>query len=84
MDIQIKDTVTLSDDKEYVVLSKVEYEGKTYYCIADLNDEKNVRVCEERKFYLVDVENIPLKQKLLPLFANEAKKELEKMKNNRK
>ena len=82
MNIEIKDTITLSDDKEYVVVSKVKHENKTYYFILDINDEDNIRICVENKFYLVDVSDEKLKNTLLPLFMQQAKEELEKMQNN--
>ena len=82
MNIDIKDTITLSDDKEYVVVSKVKHENKTYYFILDINDKDNIRICVEKKFYLVDVSDEKLKNTLLPLFMQQAKEELEKMQNN--
>lgn len=82
MNIEIKDTITLSDNKEYVVVSKVKHENNTYYFIIDVADDKNFRFCVEKKFYLVDVSDEKLKNTLLPLFMQQAKEELEKMQNN--
>ena len=36
--LNIKDIVTLSDDNQYQVISKTEYEGLIYYYIVDIND----------------------------------------------
>ena len=38
MNIEIKDVVTLDDNNEYVVASKTNYEGKTYYMSNQFKD----------------------------------------------
>ena len=37
MIINIKDTLTLDDNNEYVVISKINYESKNYYYLLDKN-----------------------------------------------
>ena len=66
MTINIKDTLTLDDNNEYVVISKVNYESKNYYYLLDKNNEE-----------LVEIEDKKLTTKLLPLFVEVAKKEID-------
>jgi len=75
MDIDIKDLVTLDDDNEYAVASKVKYEGKNYYYLVDINNVTNIMFCYEDKDELVELEDKELTTNLLPLFL-EASKDL--------
>ena len=43
--MNISDIVTLSDKNKYVVASKAMHEGKSYYCLVDLNNNKNIKYC---------------------------------------
>lgn len=76
MNIDIKDVITLDDSKSYVVVSKVLYEGKTYYYIIDKGNMKNIKFLYEDNNELVEFNNKELLTKLLPLFFNEVKDEL--------
>ena len=38
MQIDIKDVLTLEDDSDYVVVSKIDYEGITYLYLVSLSD----------------------------------------------
>jgi len=70
MCIDIKDTITLSDDNSYVVVSKVNYKDNTYYYLIDKNNNENLKFCVEKtesKSFL-EVEDANLIQQLLPLF----------------
>jgi len=75
MNIDIKDVVTLDDDNEYAVASKVNYEGKNYYYLVDINNVTNIMFCYEDKDELVELEDKELTTNLLPLFL-EASKDL--------
>ena len=66
--IQIKDVVTLSDKNEYLVVSKVDHEYRTYYYIVDINDNSNVLFLYENGEKLTEVEEPELVSKLLPMF----------------
>lgn len=76
MIINIKDTLTLDDNNEYVVISKINYESKNYYYLLDKNNKENFKFCYEDKEELVEVEDKQLATKLLPLFVEAAKKEI--------
>ena len=76
MTINIKDTLTLDDNNEYVVISKVNYESKNYYYLLDKNNEENIKFCYEDNEELVEIEDKNLTTKLLPLFVEAAKKEI--------
>ena len=45
MTINIKDILTLSDNNDYIVISKVDYNNKTYYYLLDKNDSGNILFC---------------------------------------
>jgi len=70
MTINIKDTLTLDDNNEYVVISKI-----NYYYILDKNNKENVKFCYEHNGELVITEDKELITKLLPIFVEVAKKE---------
>jgi hypothetical protein len=75
MNIDIKETITLSDKKEYVVISKAIYQDKTYYYIIDIADNKNIKFCEEvsSNNSLIVVKDKELLKNLLPLFFDNIK-----------
>ena len=81
MTINIKDTLTLDDNNEYVVISKINYENKNYYYLLDKNNEKNIKFCYEDNEELVEIEDKKLTTKLLPLFVEVAKKEINSFMN---
>ena len=75
MTINIKDTLILDDDNEYVVISKIQYENIKYYYLLDKNNIKE-KFCYQDKDELVELTDKDLTTKLLPLFVEEAKKEM--------
>lgn len=77
MIINIKDVLTLDDDNEYVVVSKVNYDNKDYFYLLDKNDATNVKFCYYDNDELVEINNSDLIVKLLPLFVETSKKEIE-------
>ena len=76
MTINIKDTLTLDDNNEYVVISKINYDNKNYYYLLDKNNNDNVKFCYEDNDELVEIEDKELTTKLLPLFVEAAEKEI--------
>lgn len=73
--IDIKDVLTLDDKNDYVVISKIIYENKTYYYLVDNNDNSNLKFCYEKNDSLVELEDKELTTKLLPLFLKNIEKE---------
>ncbi len=74
---EIKDTLELDDDNEYVVVSKVNYQGKFYYYLVDIKNNGNLKFCYEDGEELVELADKVLTTKLLPLFLEAAKDELD-------
>ena len=77
MVINIKDTLTLDDDNEYVVVSKTNYKDKTYYYLLDKNNNKNFMFCYENGEELVESIDKELNAELIPLFLEAGAKELD-------
>ena len=76
MNIDTKDTITLNDNNEYVVISKINYQDSIYYYLIDLNNNENVKFCAESKSKestLIDIEDQTLIQSLLPMFLETSK-----------
>lgn len=76
MIINIKDTLTLDDNNEYVVISKINHENKNYYYLLDRKNLKNVKFCYEDNEELVEIIDKNLITKLLPLFVEASQKEI--------
>lgn len=74
MTIKIKDTLTLDDNNEYVVISKTNYDNRNYYYLLDKNNNDNMKFCYEDNEELVELDDKELATKLLPLFLEAAKK----------
>lgn len=74
--IDIKDTITLSDKNEYVVVSKINYNDKVYYYLIDKNDSGNIMFCYQDNNQMVELTDKDLIVKLLPLFLEASKNEL--------
>ena len=77
MIINIKDTLTLDDNNEYVVISKIKYYNKNYYYLLDKNNNDNLKFCYEDNDELVEIDDRDLVAKLLPLFVEVAQKEID-------
>lgn len=71
--IDIRDILTLDDNNEYVVVSKILYADKTYYYLVDKNNNENLKFCYENEDNLVELNDKVLVTKLLPLFLDAAK-----------
>ena len=77
MIINIKDTLTLDDNNEYVVISKIKYYNKNYYYLLDKNNNDNLKFFYEDNDELVEIDDRDLVAKLLPLFVEVAQKEID-------
>ena len=75
MTINIKDTLMLDDNNEYVVVSKAFYNDKDYYYLTDKKNFNNIKICYQNADYLVESNDKEVNTKLLPLFLMDAKKE---------
>ena len=86
MKIDIKDTLNLSDNNEYVVASKVVYNNDIYYYLVDINQHSNIKFCKEKRkdndIQVVELEDKKLIQVLLPLFFEASKYLLEELAQN--
>ena len=73
--VDMTNIVTLSDDIQYVVVSKAEYEGKIYYYFVDIRDNKNIKFLYEDGDELVevDIDDDELMKNLMPLFVEKIK-----------
>lgn len=71
--MEIKDIVTLSDQNEYQVVSKTEYEGIIYYYLVDINEISNIKFLYENGDRLTEVDDPELVKLLLPKFFYEIK-----------
>jgi len=71
--MNIKDLVTLSDDNEYQVISKTNYEGLVYYYLVDMNDISNIKFLYENGDKLTEVDDPDLINRLLPRLLEEIK-----------
>ena len=74
MIINITDVLTLSDNNEYVVVSKTNYENIEYYYLIDKNNDANVKFCYLDNDELVELDDNELTTKLIPFFVKEMDK----------
>lgn len=75
MDIDIKDRITLDGKSEYLVVSKINYEGKIFYLLLNVSNYKDIKICFEKKEKfntLVESEDSEFNKKLMPLFMKTA------------
>ncbi len=80
MNFEVKSTVTLSDDKKYMVMSKVEYNGTKYLFLINIDDDKDYKFCnlnnENKLFQIKDEELI---HTIAPLLYKNLLEEIEKV-----
>ena len=74
--INIKDSLILDDDNEYVVVSKIKYDNKEFYYILDKFNNDNFKICYQDNDELIEIGDEILIKKLLPLFFEIVKKEV--------
>lgn len=80
MNIDISNIITLDDKNKYIVLSKINFENKTYYYLIDINNNTNIMICYEDKNELVMLNNSETVKKIMPLFLKSLRNELNKLK----
>jgi hypothetical protein len=77
MQIEQGNAVTLSDNVEYIVLSKVAYNNKNYLYLASLEKAPKMRICcektEDSTIILDDVKDVELIKHLVLLFSKDIK-----------
>lgn len=80
--MDIKDIITLSDNNKYVIVSKANYENKTYYYLAMIDEEtnkvKDLNIYYEDDGDFVEEDNGKIIENLLPLFYEYAENNLPK------
>lgn len=82
MDINIKDILTLNDNNEYIVVSKINYENRNYYYLLNKNNYNNKKFCYEEKNELVEITDQAFIIKLLPLLLNPMLNEIKNIEEN--
>ena len=75
--INVKDTLVLDDNNEYVVVSKLNYENREYFYLVDINENRNLKFCYLNGDKLVELENKELIKKLLPMFLKKCRNDFE-------
>ena len=73
MNINKKDRVTLDDEIDYAVVSKVDYQEETYFCFGDTKGD-NFKILKLNKINdkLIPITEPNLIQILLPLFLKDS------------
>ena len=58
--MEITDILTLSDNNEYMIVSKANYDYKIYLCLVDIKDNKNIKFCylDNDEVVIVKKENL--------------------------
>ncbi len=80
--MEITDILTLSDNNEYIIASKAEYEYKIYLCLVDINNNKNVKFCYLDNDEVVIVKKENLSNVLVLKLLSEMTKTFKKLKDN--
>lgn len=70
MKINIQDIITLDDNNEYVVVSKVCINDRQYICIIDIHNHSRIKYAEIKKDYIsmIKENEKELLNILIPLF----------------
>lgn len=76
--IDIKDVLTLEDDKKYVVVSKIDYENKVYFYLVGVEEITDVKFGYLDNDEFVEINDKELVTKLLPHFYKDVKNNLPK------
>lgn len=76
--IDVKDVLTLEDDKKYVVVSKIDYENKVYFYLVGVEEITDVKFGYLDNDEFVEINDKELVTKLLPHFYKDVKKNLPK------
>lgn len=76
--IDVKDVLTLEDDKKYVVVSKIDYENKVYFYLVGVEEITDVKFGYLDNDEFVEINDKELVTKLLPHFYKDVKNNLPK------
>lgn len=76
--IDVKDVLTLEDDKKYVAVSKIDYENKVYFYLVGVEEITDVKFGYIDNDEFVEINDKELVTKLLPHFYKDVKKNLPK------
>ena len=76
--IDVKDVLTLEDDKKYVVVSKIDYENKVFFYLVGVEEITDVKFGYIDNDEFVEINDKELVTKLLPHFYKDVKKNLPK------
>ena len=76
--IDLKDVLTLEDDKKYVVVSKIDYENKVYFYLVGVEEITDVKFGYLDNDEFVEINDKELVTKLLPHFYKDVKNNLPK------
>lgn len=72
MNIKYQDLITLDDDNEYIVVSKIVHKEKDYIYIVDINNNQNMKFMKiDNDGYLIELnykDDEKLIKELIPLF----------------
>ena len=74
MKINITNVLALDDNKDYVVVSKANYENKEYFYLAEVGNPQNIIFCYRDDNELTELKDNNLINKLLPIFVENTSK----------
>ncbi len=77
MIIDVLDTLLLSDNKEYVVTGKINYNSIDYYYLIEKEEKQEVKFCYQRENKMVEVDDENLIRNLIALFCEDLKNKIE-------
>lgn len=66
--MKARDIVKLSDNNEYMIISKINYKNKQYLYLIDINNKKNINFFNVNGEILNPIEDKTLLTELLPIF----------------
>lgn len=70
--MKVKDLVSLSDKNKYIVVQKIDYEGKDYYYLVDIDKNENIKFGYQDNDEFVEITDSELIGKLIPIFGKQA------------
>lgn len=74
--MNILDEIELDDNNSYVVVSKTRMDSRVCYYIVDKINNSNYKICYEDNDDLVEIVDVNIIKRLLPLFLESSKDEL--------
>ena len=80
MNLEIKDIITLEDDKEYLITSIATYENDDYFYLVDINEHSNVKFCKllvnNDADFLLEIEDDNLLAQIIPILLSTIQDEI--------